>query len=114
MEGVKLERTAEKLEIIKMDNIISPRLGFRDSASMLFNQLRELESDIVKLDFMGVKFMSRSFAHEYLKQKSKLGDKEIVEANLPDYVNNMFNAVTESIRNPQKLKIKPSKVISLA
>ncbi|MBM4241711.1 MAG: hypothetical protein FJ150_08640 [Euryarchaeota archaeon] len=105
-----MNKTAEKIEISKT---LSPRLGFRDSAVDLFHLLEKIPSDTVEVDFTGVTFMSRSFAHEYLQQKKK-SEKKIVELNVPDNVDSMFHAVLESIKNPDKLKVRPSRIISLS
>lgn len=96
----------EKIIYLKINEIIAPKLGFRDSAETFFQELEEIEQDIIKLDFKGVKFISRSFAHEYLQQKKK-SKKHIIETNLPTKVVNMFDYVKNSIKNPNKKQLEP-------
>ncbi|OPX57573.1 MAG: hypothetical protein A4E25_02218 [Methanobacterium sp. PtaB.Bin024] len=97
---------------IKIADTISPKLGFRDSAADFFHRIEQSNSDIIKIDFENVVFISRSFAHEYLKQ-SKKSKKEIIPINQPENVNSMFEAIIESTKNPKKFKVKPVETISL-
>ena len=59
---------------------ISTLTGFDDNVSK------------VVMNFKGVEFMGRSFAQEYLNQKNK-APFEIVEINVPNEVQNMFNII---------------------
>ncbi len=106
-------QTAERNVKIELSILLSPRLGFRDSAMDLFHMINNLSSDTVEIDFTGVEFMSRSFAHEYIQQEKK-SEKKILESNIPENVDIMFRAVRRSIKNPHKLKVKPSKTIALS
>lgn len=104
---------AEENKKIEITKVLSPRLGFRDSAKDLFHMINQLPADTIEIDFTDVKFMSRSFAHEYIQQKKK-SRKTILESNISENVRAMFQAVKKSIRNPHKLRVKPSKIITLS
>lgn len=108
-----MNQNAEENKKIEITKVLSPRLGFRDSAKDFFHMINQLPEDIIEIDFTDVKFMSRSFAHEYIQQKKK-SRKTILENNISENVHAMFQAVKKSIRNPHKLKVKPSKIITLA
>lgn len=97
---------------IKIADTISPKLGFRDSAADFFHKIEQSNSDVIQIDFENVVFISRSFAHEYLKQ-SKISKKEIIPINRPENVNSMFKAINESTKNPKKFKVEPAETISL-
>ena len=64
----------------------------RKTISAFFEEINSQEEAKVILDFKSVKFISRSCADEYLKQKEK-SNKKIVEKNLSHEVRSMFNAV---------------------
>ena len=53
------------------------------SAKFLFEKLNSDKNKCFELDFKGVKFISMSFAQEYVYQKN-MSDKEISEVNLSD------------------------------
>lgn len=108
-----MNQDAEKTKKIEITEILSPRLGFRDSAKDFFCMINQLPEDIIEIDFTDVKFMSRSFAHEYIQQKKK-SRKTILENNISKNEYAMFQAVKKSIKNPHKLKVKPSKIITLS
>jgi len=108
MKDINIDEN-KKIEIAE---VLSPRLGFRDSAKDFFHMINQLPADTVEIDFTDVKFMSRSFAHEYIQEKKK-SRKIILESNVSENVYAMFQAVKKSIRDPHKLKIKPSKTITL-
>lgn len=111
-KGEKMYNVAEKSQKIDMAKEISQKLGFRDSASEFFNLLNTMPADNIEIDFKDVKFMSRSFAHEYLQRKKEL-DKRVIELNKPDDVDSMFKVVIESIKNPKKIKIESSGIIHI-
>ncbi len=98
---------------INMADQVSEKLGFRDSASQFFNILNKNPIKNIEIDFKDVKFMSRSFAHEYLQRKKDL-DKVIVELNKPEEIDMAFNAVIRSIENPEKIKVKSSGIINIS
>ncbi|AAG39951.1 MULTISPECIES: STAS-like domain-containing protein [Methanothermobacter] len=97
-----------KTERIIIKNFINKTLGFRDSAVYLFKEINKLEVENVELDFKGVEFMSRSFAHEYLTQKSR-STKNIIEKNQKPSIERMLDAVENSFNRPNKIKVHPVK-----
>jgi len=100
----------KNIRYVKIDDVISPKLGFRDLAESFFHKLKKEKSDIIEIDFRNVEFISRSFAHEYLQRKKNF-EKEIREINVPNNVRNMFEYVLISIKKPQKAKIEPVRAV---
>lgn len=87
-------------KIIEIDiaDTISSNLFVRASAVDLFEKIEKMpESDIV-IDFENVTFLNRSFAHEYLTQKSK-SSKNIYEKHLAKDVKYMIDVVFKVHRN---------------
>ncbi|MCK4830844.1 hypothetical protein KA005_84815 [bacterium] len=66
--------------MIYLNEHISQNLVFRDNADKLFDYINDLKKSTVFLDFTEVGFMSRGFAHQYLKNK-KITSKVIMEIN---------------------------------
>jgi hypothetical protein len=58
-----MQTTNYKINITKYS---SPRLGFRSAAAELFTSLESIKANTIEIDFKNTKFISRSFAHEYL------------------------------------------------
>lgn len=80
-------------------------LALRSWAEELFNSLIEKECNGFILDFSGREFVSKSFAHEYLKQKQKVSFS-IREKNKKPVVKQMFNLASQI---PAKREIEPVK-----
>lgn len=95
----------------KIVEIISPRLGFRDSAEDFLKKINSLPGEII-IDFNGVEFISRSFAHEYLMQT--LRNNSINTINVPKNVQFRFNTVLSSIKNPKKTKVNAKRILAFA
>jgi len=77
---------------ISLSHEFGENIFTRNTISAFFEKLsKEKEAEII-LDFKDIKFVSRSCADEYLKQKEKIR-KKIVEANMSKEVCSMFNAV---------------------
>ncbi|OPY23503.1 MAG: hypothetical protein A4E27_01483 [Methanobacterium sp. PtaU1.Bin242] len=108
-----MNQNAEENKKIEIAKILSPKLGFRDSAKDFFHMINQLPADVIEIDFTEVKFMSRSFANEYIQQKKK-SKKTIQENNISENVNAMLQAVKKSVKNPHKLEVKPTKIIALS
>lgn len=70
----------------------------RSSISNFFEKINSLENINIKLDFNDVKFISRSCADEYLKQK-KVSKKKITEVNMSKDVCAMFTNVQNQYKN---------------
>ena len=64
----------------------------RNTISSFLEKIKNMKEAEIVLDFKGVKFISRSCADEYLKQKENV-KKKITEVNMPQEVCSMFNAV---------------------
>ena len=64
----------------------------RKIISAFFEKVNSQKEAEIVLDFNGVKFISRSCADEYLKQKEH-SNKKIIEVNMSKEVCSMFNAV---------------------
>lgn len=96
---------------LKIVEIISPRLGFRDSAEDFFKKINSLPGEII-IDFTGVEFISRSFAHEYLMQTRR--NNSIKTINVPNNVQFRFNTVLNSIKNPKKTKVNAKRILAFA
>lgn len=64
----------------------------RSTISELFKEINSLNSNELTLDFDSIKFISRSCADEYIKQKEKSA-KKILEVNMSEEVFNMFKNV---------------------
>lgn len=77
---------------INIEEIIHSNLGMNSSARNLFKELNNSPADNITIDFSNVIFMSRSFTQEYLFQKLN-SHKHIIEQNVPDNVQKMFDVV---------------------
>ncbi|MGD1836606.1 MAG: hypothetical protein ACPKPY_00925 [Nitrososphaeraceae archaeon] len=77
---------------IRISEMISSDLAFRNNADSLFDKLDSSQYDKIKLDFLDVKSISRSFAHEYSIRK-KNSRKIIVEVNMPKNIEKMLRIV---------------------
>ena len=82
-------------------------LLLRSWADELFNTLAEKKSQLFTLDFSDIDFVSRTFAHEYLKQK-KAFNLPIKEKNMKENVEQMFRIAAQL---PNKKDIAISGVI---
>lgn len=88
---------------IRVAEEIGSRLILRDSVKSIFTRVRSDPTERVVLDFSGVQFMSRSFAHEYLVNKDASG-KVIIEENSPDEVRKMLELVGRQIEAARREK----------
>ena len=71
---------------------ISQNLAFRHSADDLFNYINNLEESNIIVDFSEIKFVSGSFAHQYLINK-KATPKDVTETNKTFNIIQMFELV---------------------
>lgn len=69
-------------------------LMFRSTASDLFEDAMLQSGDVV-VDFAGIKFVSRSFAQEYLARKSR-HRHDVSEVNMAEDVESMFRVAGRS------------------
>ena len=70
----------------------------RNSISTFFDILENVKENEIELDFANVKFISRSCADEYIKQKEK-SKKKIIEVNMSKNICNMFKIVKKQYEN---------------
>lgn len=84
-----------------LKEMLAPDLALRDTADRLFNAIDVSSSEAVKVDFMGVRSITRSFAHQYLARK-KASSKAVLEKNMSESIRRMFLAVK---RTPTKSKL---------
>ena len=64
----------------------------RNTISAFFEEINRMKEAEIILSFKDIKFISRSCADEYLKQKED-SEKNIIERNMSKEVCSMFNAV---------------------
>lgn len=74
-------------------------LMLRSNVEPLFVRIRRLSEPRVVLDFHGVRFMSRSFADEYLSAKAA-SKKHIDERRVPKEVKRMMALVSAQRADP--------------
>ena len=77
---------------ILLSQEFSSNIFTRRTISAFFEKINSQKEIEIVLDFKNIKFISRSCADEYLKQKEK-SDKKIVERSMSQEVCSMFNAV---------------------
>ena len=80
---------------VKVAELLGMRdLALRSWADELFNSLAERKGQVFILDFSNIEFVSRSFAHEYLKEKKTFG-ASIREKNMNANVKQMFELAAQ-------------------
>lgn len=84
-------------------NEISDHLVLRDSAAAFFDKIEGMPEESVVVDFRGVVWMSRAFAHEYFTRKSA-STKKIDEDNVPDEVRKMLAVVADPSHRRRSLE----------
>lgn len=88
----------------------SEDLSLRNMVSNIFKAEEFQNSNEVLIDFTGIKSISRSFAHEYLQNKTKQ-ECTVHEVNVPSNIQKMFEIVErtkmkpELVRNNEPLEI---------
>ncbi len=84
-------------ERIIVRDILDIDLTYRPNARKLFRMIDSAHAQSVVVDFSGIVFMSRSFAHEYFcrKQRSR---KVVVEENLSPNVRKMLDVVENPVQ----------------
>jgi hypothetical protein len=78
-------------EKIILEKEIGKDLGQRSKIEELFKNINPDTTKVI-MDFSNVEFMGRSFAQEYLNQKH-FASFEVVEENVPEDVDKMFNII---------------------
>ncbi len=80
---------------VKVAGLLGMRdLVLRSWADELFTSLAKRKSQVFILDFSNIEFVSRSFAHEYLKEKKSFGPS-IREKNMNANVKHMFELAAQ-------------------
>ena len=80
---------------VRITEKISADLALRNVADDFFDLIESLPSNNLTVDFVGVRSISRSFAHQYTARK-KITSKLINEINMPDNVVKMLEIVRNS------------------
>ena len=91
---------------------ISRYLSFRDSADDFFSYISGLDESDVIIDFSDVESITRSFAHQYLKDK-ETSKKRITERNMPSNIAQMFELVKKQKSERPKIVTKPIEVVDV-
>ncbi len=84
---------------IFLKKAISSHLFLRQTAVNFFKEINKRKDHEITIDFKNIEFMSRSFAHEYLQQKTK-SKKEIKEMNISTDIKKMLNYVQHTQAKP--------------
>ena len=87
-------------------------LALRSWAEELFNTLAEKRGRVLVLDFSGIEFVSRSFAHEYLKRRQSF-NATIREKNMNPNVKQMFRLAAQVPSKKNSLLVKPDIIQNL-
>ncbi len=98
--------------VLRLADLISENLAFRDSVDDLFNSIASLEETNIIIDFLGVKSITGSFAHQYITNK-KRAKKHITERNIPPDVKKMFELVERRKSKPRKISTEPIEVLDV-
>lgn len=85
--------------------------ALRSNADLLFDSIDKSKQKNVIVDFSGIEFMSRSFAHQYIMRK-KASAKKVTEKNIPQDVAKMF-ALVKKPRMQTAYKAKDFEVIEV-
>ncbi len=111
----------EKTIKIELKKLIDKNLTTRKAIQLVQNELKKRDDLLVKLDFKGIKFASRSFIDELYDLKRKLSRNKIRFAfiNVNKNVKDMFNIVQNQRAEPKRKKslqanLKVEKLESLA
>ncbi|MEM0155957.1 MAG: hypothetical protein QW597_05080 [Thermoplasmataceae archaeon] len=95
---------------VKVSGLLGMRdLALRSWADELFKLLMAKKDSQFVLDFSDIEFMSRSFAHEYLKEKHVF-PKPIIEKNIAPAVKQMFDLASQF---PKKKDVKIDRHITV-
>lgn len=93
------------MEALLLKDTVSEDLALRNMAASVFEAKEFKGSGQVLVDFAGIKSISRSFAHEYMKRKNEQSC-EVVDINVPPNIKRMFEVVENTHIKPELLKAK--------
>jgi len=99
------------IRTVAVTKALSNYLGLRHSAKEFFIYVDSLPEPEVHVDFDKAVFISRSFAHEYIKQEQN-SPKRIKKVNVPINIEKMFDVVKNS-KKENKLDLTSIKAISI-
>jgi hypothetical protein len=97
---------------ISIKDYLSANLSFRGLARDFFNYIESLPEKKILVDFLDTKFISRSFAHEYLLRKSR-SPKRITEINVPINIQKMFDIVSAPRKKSSIIDHRSVEIIDL-
>jgi hypothetical protein len=103
---------------IMVKNYLIGGLCLRMYAKKIYEDIEKSNHQNISLDFEGIKYLSRSFAHQLLIDKKK-SDKEITYINISSEIKTMLDVVERSLNKPNnrvnyiRSKIKLDNVITL-
>lgn len=84
------------MKTLKLHKNFGSLIMTRQAVIGLFDSLVNI-NDAIIMDFKNIEFISRSAAHEYLRQKLSCG-KEIKETNMSQNVKAMFMLVAKQLK----------------
>jgi hypothetical protein len=85
---------------VKIADVISVNLAFREFASDFIDALELREEPRIIVDFSGVTTISRGFAHEYQVRRGRSA-KIFSEINVPNNVKQMFAFAMDYRKEPR-------------
>ncbi len=80
---------------IHISEAVAPNLMLRQNADSFFDYVEHLGVNTVAIDFKGVQFASRSFAHQYLVRRAR-SHIAVSEVNVPENVARMMELVASA------------------
>lgn len=99
--------------VLQLAERISENLAFRDSVDNLFGYIASLEETDIIIDFLGIKSITGSFAHQYIINKERAIQKHITEINVPPDVKKMFELVERRKSKPRKIRTEPIAILDV-
>ncbi|MBU4274642.1 hypothetical protein KKE19_02410 [Patescibacteria group bacterium] len=112
-----MKNKSQNLTTINIRKLLAPIISSRDVASVLEDEIKKTDTELVFLDFTNIKFISRSAAHSVLLLKEKfesrtLNRKEMSFINADNDVAEMLRAIAANRVLPKKEKpeFNPEKI----
>jgi len=99
-------------KILCRADYISQNLAFRHSADDLFSCIDTLEEPTIIVDFSKTKSITRSFAHQYMANKTKTR-KHIIERDMPYNIKQMFDLVERQKSKTKEIHREPIEVLNV-
>ena len=108
---MRLNKRVKEISI-NIANLLAPIISSRDIIAILEKSIKKTDSRSVNLDFIKVKFISRSAAHALLLMKERLqAKKELSFINTNEDITNMLRIVAANriVPKSQKPRFNPEK-----